>query len=231
MLSLALRPVTTTPRASGDAAPRRCSRRVPAAPPRPQPRERLAPVRASAGTAGSERGPSRRIALASPLLLAAAASCASLAPAAAAVEGGTADLDLTITERVYFDFAMCSETIPASSRGLGDTRLCESVEPVGRIVIGLYGNLVGDTVRNFLTLVDAQKGGYAGTTVNSILPGEVRQGGIVWPGVQCIARDHQRLIASRVVLISPPRLGGVALPCPESRPCPPAYSALCLAVP
>lgn len=48
-------------------------------------------------------------------------------------------------------------------------------EPIGRIVVGLYGNHVPITVSNFLETVKA--GAYTGTTFSRLLPGQYIQAG------------------------------------------------------
>lgn len=77
-----------------------------------------------------------------------------------------------VTEKVYLDVGVCDSNVRAD-RALGSTgAVCGDPVPVGRIVIGLYGNLVPTTVANFVTLVAAPSGeGYVGTVFHRVTPG------------------------------------------------------------
>ena len=84
------------------------------------------------------------------------------------VFGIDADVPLaTITQKVYFDVAVENE-------------------PIGRIVFGLYGDVVPKTVNNFATLCQGGHGKgktthkelkYANTIFHRIIPGFMAQGG------------------------------------------------------
>ena len=77
----------------------------------------------------------------------------------------------TITERVYFDFAIPGDG-KAGSKDEGRSRS-------KRLVIGLYGDLMPVVVDNFKTLVTSPTNGYSNTIVYRIVPGLTIQMGDV----------------------------------------------------
>ncbi|KAK9269367.1 hypothetical protein L1049_001138 [Liquidambar formosana] len=82
--------------------------------------------------------------------------------------------DTTITDRVFMDFSICS-TFFRSDRTLADADLstCNDSVPLGRLVLGLYGNLVPTTVSNFKSMcTDSSGSSYKGTLVHKIFPGQ-----------------------------------------------------------
>eukprot|EP00884_Botryococcus_braunii_P009119 jgi/Botrbrau1/18208/Bobra.53_1s0067.1 len=75
-----------------------------------------------------------------------------------------------ITDVVYLDIGVCPEGY-RTDRTLGDkSALCITSEPLGRLLIGLYGQEAPATVRNFKKIVES--GGYNGTIFSKVLPGE-----------------------------------------------------------
>ena len=83
----------------------------------------------------------------------------------AAVSSPSAD----ITSRVFFDIS--KQATPNSP-----------YQPLGRVVIGLYGSVVPKTVKNFETLckgttINGQPAGYQGSTFHRVIPNFMIQGG------------------------------------------------------
>lgn len=81
--------------------------------------------------------------------------------------------DTTITQRVYMDFSLCPTAVRLD-RTLGDRSLiCTDGEPLGRVVLGLYGNQVPVTVAHFLDMVTGRAGSsYKGSIIHRSLPGQ-----------------------------------------------------------
>lgn len=78
-----------------------------------------------------------------------------------------------ITHRVFLDIGNCPFIVRADRAFGGAGGLCSEPEVVGRIEIGLYGELVPNVVENFLGLVTASVGsGYAGTVFHRVKPGQ-----------------------------------------------------------
>ncbi|XP_027338723.1 peptidyl-prolyl cis-trans isomerase CYP28, chloroplastic isoform X2 [Abrus precatorius] len=82
----------------------------------------------------------------------------------------------TITDRVFMDFSLCPNSfVPNPNRTLGDTfsPLCSDSTLLGRVVLGLYGNLVPLTVSNFKSLcLGLGPISYKNTLVHKIFPGQ-----------------------------------------------------------
>jgi peptidyl-prolyl cis-trans isomerase B (cyclophilin B) len=78
--------------------------------------------------------------------------------------------DATVTDRAFLDIGLCPEGV-RSNRKLGDkTILCTDPEPLGRLVLNLYGNAAPGTVANFKALLAA--GSLNGTCFSKIVPGQ-----------------------------------------------------------
>lgn len=130
---------------------------------------------------------SRRAALvrAAGLSIAAAAAAVSFPPAfpssVAAAEATTAAAKAEqqapdfVTARAFLDVALCPSGY-RPDRTLGDaTALCSDPEPLGRLVLGLYGNAAPGTVEQFLALVRA--GELDGTLFHKVIRGSYLMGG------------------------------------------------------
>ncbi|KAL1326293.1 hypothetical protein HN51_036371 [Arachis hypogaea] len=81
----------------------------------------------------------------------------------------------TITDRIFMDFSLCPNYF-LPNRTLGDnlSTLCSDSTPLGRIVLGLYGNLLPLTVSNFKSMClgsNSTASSYKNTLVHKIFPG------------------------------------------------------------
>jgi len=127
-----------------------------------------ADVKASDDVDGDVPVLGRRASLASSLSVGAAllASTSASANAAEAVEPPR------ITHRVFLDIGTCPSIVRADRALGGSGGVCADPTTLGRVEIGLYGELVPNVVSNFLELVQAPPGrGYAGTVFHRIKPG------------------------------------------------------------
>ncbi|KAG2430416.1 hypothetical protein HXX76_009941 [Chlamydomonas incerta] len=89
---------------------------------------------------------------------------------------GREEVDTTITHAVAITIGIADRALKsAADRTIGDKSIIPTAEPVGRVVIGLYGNAVPRTVSNFLALVES--GNLVGTTFSRVLAGEYIQAG------------------------------------------------------
>ncbi|XP_059635266.1 peptidyl-prolyl cis-trans isomerase CYP28, chloroplastic [Cornus florida] len=125
--------------------------------------------------------------------------------------------DTTVTDRVFMDFSICPNYF--QNRTLGDElSLCTDTEPLGRLILGLYGNLVPLTVSNFKAMCCGSSGStYKGTLVQKIFPGEFfmagRQGrrdrGEVKPPLDLVRNTET--VDSRAFMLGHSRSGLVSL--------------------
>eukprot|EP00252_Welwitschia_mirabilis_P016884 TRINITY_DN3758_c0_g1_i1.p1 TRINITY_DN3758_c0_g1~~TRINITY_DN3758_c0_g1_i1.p1 ORF type:complete len:293 (-),score=-11.03 TRINITY_DN3758_c0_g1_i1:15-812(-) len=88
--------------------------------------------------------------------------------------------DTTITDRVYLDITECPNAF------LRADERCDVAEPLGRIVIGLYGRHVPHTVANFKAMCTGTAGSsYQGTLIHRLFPGEFFMAGRQGPRERC----------------------------------------------
>ncbi|WOG90776.1 hypothetical protein DCAR_0310021 [Daucus carota subsp. sativus] len=80
--------------------------------------------------------------------------------------------DTTITDRLFMDLSICPSFF--LNRNLGDSlSQCKDTQLIGRLILGLYGNLVPITVSNFKAMCTGTSGSsYKGTLVHKIFPGQ-----------------------------------------------------------
>jgi peptidyl-prolyl cis-trans isomerase B (cyclophilin B) len=77
-----------------------------------------------------------------------------------------------ITHRVFLDIGVCPSIVRADRALGGGGGLCAEPTSLGRVEIGLYGDLVPNVVSHFLELVEAPPGrGYKGTVFHRVKPG------------------------------------------------------------
>ncbi|EOY31319.1 Cyclophilin-like peptidyl-prolyl cis-trans isomerase family protein isoform 2 [Theobroma cacao] len=90
-------------------------------------------------------------------------------------------LDTAITDRVFLDFSLCptyfrsTVTNTSTTAAAADTPLCTDPTPLGRIVLGLYGNLLPLTVSTFKLMCTSSS--YKNTLVHKVFPGQFFQAG------------------------------------------------------
>ncbi|XP_057767890.1 peptidyl-prolyl cis-trans isomerase CYP28, chloroplastic [Salvia miltiorrhiza] len=126
--------------------------------------------------------------------------------------------DTTVTDRVFLDFSICPSYFQSRTLGESDLSLCAESEAVGRVVVGLYGNVVPITVANFKAMCSGSAGSsYKGTLVQKLLPGQYlmagRQGrrdkGDVKPPVELIRNTET--VDSKAFVLEHSRPGVVSL--------------------
>ncbi|XP_077222756.1 cyclophilin-like peptidyl-prolyl cis-trans isomerase family protein [Tasmannia lanceolata] len=81
--------------------------------------------------------------------------------------------DTTVTDRVFLDFSLCPSYF-RSDRTLGeDLASCPESEPLGQVILGLYGKHVPRTCSNFKAVCTGSSGSsYKGTLVQKIFQGQ-----------------------------------------------------------
>ncbi|CAI5947008.1 unnamed protein product [Closterium sp. NIES-64] len=121
---------------------------------------------------------SRRDALLSLALLPPSLSAAALLSPSPSLAASPAAPDTTVTHRAFLDFAVCPTAVRLD-RTLGDDALiCADGEPLGRVVLGLYGRAAPDTVAQFVRMVAGDAGStYRGSVIHRSLPGQYVQAG------------------------------------------------------
>ncbi|KAL1565368.1 cytochrome P450 monooxygenase 28 [Salvia divinorum] len=126
--------------------------------------------------------------------------------------------DTTVTDRVFLDFSICPSYFLNRTLGESDLSLCAESEPVGRVVLGLYGNAVPITAANFKSMCSGSSGStYKGTLVQKLLPGRFfiagRQGrrdkGDVKPPVDLVRNTET--VDSKAFLLEHSRPGLLSL--------------------
>lgn len=108
----------------------------------------------------SEWGLSRRA------LLAALPSMLATLPLACGAEPSPSP---AITHRVYFDVGVCDAGVNRA-RTLGDTVACEAPAYLGRMTLGLYGDVAPASTASILETIRAGK--YDQSLINKVLPGQ-----------------------------------------------------------
>uniref|UniRef100_A0A0R0I9Z1 Peptidyl-prolyl cis-trans isomerase n=1 Tax=Glycine max TaxID=3847 RepID=A0A0R0I9Z1_SOYBN len=80
----------------------------------------------------------------------------------------------TVTDRVFMDFSLCPNNfLPDRADSLSP--LCSDTTLLGRVVLGLYGNLVPLTVSNFKSMclgLNSTSSSYKNTLVHKVFPGQ-----------------------------------------------------------
>ncbi|CAN8275526.1 unnamed protein product [Cochlearia groenlandica] len=82
--------------------------------------------------------------------------------------------DVTITDRIFLDFSLCPTYFRSDpSATLSTTTPCSDSTPLGRVVLGLYGRHVPNTVSTFkLMSTSSSSSSYKNTPVHKIFPGQ-----------------------------------------------------------
>ncbi|XP_051132134.1 peptidyl-prolyl cis-trans isomerase CYP28, chloroplastic [Andrographis paniculata] len=129
-------------------------------------------------------------------------------------------VDTTVTDRVFLDFSVCPSYFVNRTLGQSDLSLCPDSELLGRVVLGLYGNLLPITVSNFKSMCNGSCGStYKGTLVQKIFPGQFftagRQGrrdkGEVKPPAPAQLTRNTETVDSKAFLLEHSRPGLLSL--------------------
>lgn len=125
--------------------------------------------------------------------------------------------DETITAKIYLEIGVCPEDFNPG-RTLGEMAVCNDTEPLGKVVLGLYGDVVPETVRIFTDLITGKNdtGGYKGTVFNKVIPGQYVTAGRQGPrrlgqleNVQ--APTNSDVLSSKAFRLTAARPGAVSL--------------------
>ncbi|KAK3256618.1 hypothetical protein CYMTET_34252, partial [Cymbomonas tetramitiformis] len=123
----------------------------------------------------------------------------------------------TITSKIYLEIGVCPEDFNPG-RTLGELAVCNDTEPLGKVVLGLYGDVVPETVRIFTDLITGKNGtgGYKGTVFNKVIPGQYVTAGRQGPrrlgqmeNVQ--APTNSDVLSSKAFRLTAARPGAVSL--------------------
>ncbi|XP_068648993.1 peptidyl-prolyl cis-trans isomerase CYP28, chloroplastic-like [Aristolochia californica] len=126
--------------------------------------------------------------------------------------------DITITDRVFLDLSICPNYFRSERSLADDPTTCLESEPLGRLVLGLYGKLVPITVANFKSMCTGSAGSsYRGTLVHKIFPGQYfvagkqgrRDKGEVQPPLNLVSNSET--VNSKAFLLKHLRPGTVSL--------------------
>ncbi|XP_068653626.1 peptidyl-prolyl cis-trans isomerase CYP28, chloroplastic-like [Aristolochia californica] len=126
--------------------------------------------------------------------------------------------DITITDRVFLDFSICPNYFRSDRTLADDPTTCLESQPLGRLVLGLYGKSVPITVANFKSMCTGSAGSsYRGTLVHKIFPGQYfvagkqgrRDKGEVRPPKNLVSNSET--VDSKAFLLKHLRAGTVSL--------------------
>ncbi|KAL4859096.1 Peptidyl-prolyl cis-trans isomerase CYP28 [Chlorella vulgaris] len=112
----------------------------------------------------------------------------------------SAAVDTTVTHRLYIDLGLCPEAVRAN-RTLGDkTPFCKEPQPLGRIVVDLYGKAAPGSVATIVAA--ARAGAYDNTALSKVLPGQYIVAGAQGPKRSGLVQAPEGLPANPDILSS-----------------------------